>query len=480
MEFLSICSGIEAASVAWTPIGWKAVGFSEIDPFACAVLAHRFPDVPNYGDMTTLTRRILLGEVPAPDVLCGGTPCQAFSVAGLRESLSDARGNLSLIFCEIADAIDVARSRAGKPPCTIIWENVPGVLSTKDNAFGCFLAGLAGEDAALEPPGGRWANSGAVYGPARAAAWRTLDAQYFGVAQRRRRVFVVSSSRAGFDPAEILFEWDSMRRDSAPRRQTGERTAPTIAGCSNGGGANGPGRDVDSVESLVPTLARCVTTGEGKRQDWETTTMVAHSPRGEGFDASKDGTGRGTPLVPVVFDTTNITSPANGSNPQPGDPYHTLAKGQHPPTIALALRGRDGGATAELGDDAAFALRASSGGGDKPHVMAYTTKMHNTGSNNAGKLFEERSPCLDANSPAPALLTPMAVRRLTPRECERLQGFPDDWTLVPYRGKPAADGPRYKAIGNSWAVPVARWVGERVQMVENMREAKHGQTKRTA
>ena len=220
MKFGSVCSGIEAASVAFEPLGWSAAWFSEIEPFPSAVLAHHYPDVPNLGDMTAISRRLLSGEIDAPDVLCGGTPCQAFSVAGLRESLSDERGNLTLKFVEIADAIDHVRSRRGEPPAIVLWENVPGVLSTKDNAFGCFLAGLAGEDEPLQPPGGKWANAGCVYGPARAVAWRTLDAQYFGLAQRRRRVFVVASARKGFDPATVLFEWDGVRRDSAPARQT--------------------------------------------------------------------------------------------------------------------------------------------------------------------------------------------------------------------------------------------------------------------
>lgn len=195
MRFGSVCSGIEAASVAWEPLGWKAAWFSEIEPFPSAVLAHHFPDVPNHGDMTALPERILSGEVEAPDLLCGGTPCQAFSVAGLRKSLDDDRGNLSLIFTEVADAIDSVRTISGKQPAIIFWENVPGVLNTKDNAFGCFLGQLVGADSPLTPDSGRWPCAGYVVGPKRKAAWRVLDAQYFGVPQRRRRVFVVASAR---------------------------------------------------------------------------------------------------------------------------------------------------------------------------------------------------------------------------------------------------------------------------------------------
>ena len=389
MRFGSVCSGIEAASVAWHPLGWRAAWLAEIEPFPSAVLAAHYPGTPNLGDMTAIAERVRRGEIEAPDVLAGGTPCQSFSVAGLRQSLADDRGNLTLKFVELLDAIDSMRAE----PAIAVWENVPGVLSTKDNAFGCFLAGLAGEDDALVPPGRRWENAGFVYGPKRAIAWRTLDAQYFGLAQRRRRVFVVASARSGFDPAQVLFEWAGLRRDTAPRREAGQEPA------------------------------RCLTTGTGQRFDAETedVAVAAHTLRGEGFDASEDGTGRGTPLAPV---TVVPTLTGNGDAHSGYRDHHGLV-----------------------------------------HV-AWTTKLHNTGSNNAGKLFEERTTCLDANSPPPALLTVMQVRRLTPRECERLQGFPDNYTLIPWRKKPAEecpDGPRYKALGNSWAVPVARWVGLRIQ-----------------
>lgn len=216
LRFGSICSGIEAASVAWRPLGWESAWFSEIEPFPCAVLAHRFPSVENLGDMRRIPLLISGGDVEPPDILCGGTPCQAFSVAGKRRSLDDERGNLSLIFCEIANAIDNIRDLFGLKPAIVFWENVPGVLNTKDNAFGCFLAGLVGADAPLSSGAGRWPCAGLVAGPKRKAAWRVLDAQYFGVPQRRRRVFVVASAvGGGIDPAKVLFERQGLPGNSS-------------------------------------------------------------------------------------------------------------------------------------------------------------------------------------------------------------------------------------------------------------------------
>ena len=348
--------------------------------------------------------------------------CQAFSVAGLRRSLDDERGNLSLTFCEIADAIDHVRGMRGQPPAIIFWENVPGVLSTADNAFGCFLAGLAGEDGPLQPPGGKWANAGAVYGPSRAVAWRTLDAQYFGLAQRRRRVFVVASAREGFDPAAVLFEFDGVRRDTAPSREAG-KVAPTIPARSSGGGGLGTDFDCDGGLIHADPIARCITTGEAKRQDWGTCNFVAHTLRGEGFDASEDGTGRGTPLVPVAFDTVATLDARREAGGFPGTDG---ACGGH--VVAVAFSSKDYGA-------------------------------------DAGEI----APTLRAMGQ-----TPFAVRRLTCEEAEFLQGFPRGYTKIPWRGKPAdecPDGPRYKALGNSWAVPVVAWIGRRISAAIQMRVA---------
>lgn len=456
MNFGSVCSGIEAASVAWHPLGFRTSWLAEIEAFPAAVLAHHYPEVPNLGDMTKIATEVLTGSVDAPDVLVGGTPCQAFSVAGMRAGLQDARGKLTIEFVRLADAIDHVRVARGKQPSITVWENVPGVLSDRGNAFGCFLGALAGEDCELQPSGKRWTDAGCVYGPKRAIAWRVLDAQYFGLAQRRRRVFVVASAREGFDPASVLFEREGVRRDTPPRRGEGQVTAGAFKAGAAFGGNNQSG-PID-----VATARNACSSGSG-RLDFETETFVVHGTqdpcvsdqafalgRNQGqenallaFSCKDHGADAGY-IAPTLRAMGHSGSHANAGGQVAvcvtGDIAHTLkaegfdaseyGTGRGQPIISVALRGREGGATAELGDDVAGTLRACSGGGDKPHALVAS-----------------------------------AVRRLTPTECERLQGFPDGYTLVPYRNKESADGPRYKALGNSMAVPVMRWIGERIAMV---------------
>lgn len=448
----SVCSGIEAASIAWEPLGWKPAWFAQFDPehnyarqpdFPSRVLAHHWPDVPNLGDMTQIADLIRWGAVAAPDVLVGGTPCQAFSVAGMRKGLKDPRGQLTISFGELADAIDEQRDT----PCTIVWENVPGVLNSKDNAFGCFLALLAGESCELQPPGRKWTNAGCVSGPKRVVAWRVLDAQYFGVAQRRRRVFVIASADPNFDPTAILFESDSVRRDTPPSRETGSQVAALTAngvgtcgaddnqaqaghlitvastetvGCmsSSGDTANKHGfgwgkQDWQSgyCQPMVQCFGGGNTTGQidvattctahGNRQDFDTETFavqsvngsVTHTLTAEGHDASEDGTGRGTPVV------ASYGIAGNTIGRQPGN----------------------GGNGTGFCEELSYTLTRTD-----QHGVAHD----------------------------------MQVRRLMPIECERLQGFPDGHTDIPG----AKDGPRYKALGNSMAVPVMGWIGQRIKM----------------
>ena len=320
MTYISFCSGIEAATAAWHPLGWSPVAFCEIDKFASRVLAHHYPNVPNLGDFT----KVDWSQYSA-DICVGGTPCQAFSVAGLRNSLADERGNLTL---EFVRAINIIR------PHIIVWENVPGVLSTADNAFGCFLAALVGCDEPIVFEQG-WPNAGVVDGPDRRAAWRILDAQYFGLAQRRKRVFVVANSGDRPHPAEILLEWESLRRDSAPSRTAGEGAAHPIApsltssgrGVERGGdtrgqdpvvamclGAKGGVGRMDAESETFVTHALTASADQGATEDGTgrgcPLVAVAHSLSADGFDASEDGTGRGTPLVAVGWngDTTPKSS----------------------------------------------------------------------------------------------------------------------------------------------------------------------------
>lgn len=334
ISYFSVCSGVEAASVAWHPLGWRAIGFAEINRFASAVLAARWPEVPNYGDFTFLNAVAL----PRVDVLVGGTPCQAFSFAGPRTSLADARGNLTLAYAVLAH--EFARSNGLR---NAVWENVPGVLSTDDNAFGCFMGVLVGADAPIDLPKGikRWPDSGMVAGPRARLAWRILDAQYFGLAQRRERVFVVVDFGNGADPVSVLFEPKGVRGNPRPRREAGqEGVAATLmaslGGCSGNDGIAGRlafygGGNRSGEIEVAATL-----TAKGQRNDFEVETFVA------------------------------------------GDAW---------------------------------------------------------------------------------------VRRFTPAETARLQGFPDDHACIAWRGKRAEqcpDGPQYKVFGNSMAVNVMRWIGERL------------------
>jgi DNA (cytosine-5)-methyltransferase 1 len=376
IRFGSVCSGIEAASCAWHPLGWRAAFLSEIEPFPSAVLAHHYPTVPNLGDMTKFK------EWPdaAIDVLVGGTPCQSFSVAGLRKGLADPRGNLMLTYLAIAERY---------APRWLVWENVPGVLSSNGGRdFGTLLGGLAELG----------------YG----FAYRILDAQFFGVAQRRRRVFVVGHFGDWRRAAAVLFERESLLGNPAPRREARQGIAPTLSACTKGGG--GLGTDFECDGGLIPSVARALTTSN-QRIDAETETLLP-------------------------FDTTQITSPTCRSQPRHGDPCHPLAASAHAPAIA-------------------FDCKASGQNGFGVGEIASTMRsMGHHGSHQNGGGHQ-------------AVMSGSAVRRLTPRECERLQGFADDYTLINVRGKPAADGPRYKALGNSMAVPVMRWIGERIQAVES-------------
>jgi DNA (cytosine-5)-methyltransferase 1 len=528
--------------------------------------------------MSLLPEKILSGQVEAPDLFCGGTPCQAFSVAGLRNSLDDARGNLSLTFVGIANAIDHVRSLRGDSPAIVFWENVPGVLNTKDNAFGCFLGALAGESEPITAPGERWSNAGCVFGPQRTVAWRVLDAQYFGVAQRRRRVFVVASARDDINPTEVLFEFEGLRRDTAPSRQA-RKVTPTIS--SSGTGVSRVGFNCEDEWFIeTPVVGALDTECGGNKMNHQTinsghllpVSSFYESSLAQYREANVSGTikasggvaggGSETFLAqPIPLNTMNLLG-REVENTQrgfgvgkPGDPSPTLTKShshavaqpiaftteqtpkfnnnqaltltksesKHNQCVAQPIaynitfcdaNGRrsdrpNGGLYVNETDVTSTLTKAGIGTnvaqpvafniapekGELKHDIHVTDahisktidasgsnpSMHQGGAAivqpipfdttqitskaNYSKP-QQGDPChpLAAGAHPPAIAQTMAVRRLTPVECERLQGFPDGYTNIPWRkAAESPDGPRYKALGNSWAVPVVAWLGQRIK-----------------
>jgi DNA (cytosine-5)-methyltransferase 1 len=468
----TLFSGIGAPEVAMPH--WRWVWCAEIEQFPSALLEARHPHSINLGDVTApdFTERAI--NAGRPDVIVFGSPCQSFSVAGKRLGLDDPRGNLALVALGI-----VARLK----PAWFCFENVPGLLSSAGGAdFGIFLR-------AVDELGYH-------------VAWTSLDAQYFGVAQRRERVFAVGHIGDWRGPAAVLFEPEGLRGHHPPRREAGERVAPTIASRPTGGGGLGTDFDCDGglvavfggnnmsgpIDVATARLGHAVPHG---RLDFGSETFVTHSLRADSFDAGEDGTGRGTPLVPVIadpisankgrtysnagnnprprnvvaMDTTQITSPANRSNPKVGDPCHPLAAGAHVPMVVDLQNCAMGGDLLGTLDT----TRPGRGGG-----QAVAFDITGVPATSGGRETDIHTP-LRARSPGQSeastttVIATSAVRRLTPRECERLQGFPDDYTLVTYRNKPAADGPRYKALGNSMAVPVVRWILERIERVSALK-----------
>lgn len=541
--------------MATAPLGWRCVGVAEVKPFPCAVLAHHYPDVPNLGDVEADG---LLDAYMAlrPDVLIAGPPCQDYSVAGLRAGIHGDRGNLTFRWAEI---IHAARPRFA------LTENVPGWLTANDGlAFGAFLAGLVGDDTPLLPPklaGGRWTNAGMVDGPLGRAAWRILDARYFDLAQRRERVFVVWCPANGGDPAQVLLESQGVRGDFAASGSEAEGIAGTLEasigrsrgagvshamiafdslaagntgfsigdrpGALHGAGKHGAraavayGCNNTSGPIDVAGALNASHTASG-RQDFETETFIAHTLKGEGFDASEDGTGRGVPLV--VADSPDIShSVRHGQAPETDtiEALRAMRSAVDPQTLsewglgvlaafwpAEVLRSGLYGASlrrppqperglvnvalsrAQIGQS--WTVRdlwqAGCDGcppqGFRPseqlagELGAYLSQLPQSPSpaerfmhhlwcayEGSGFLREtlstvqkiRRSACVQEKS-----AHTYCVRRLVPEEAEALQGFPRGYTLIPYRGKIAADGPRYEALGNSMAVPVLKWICSRI------------------
>ena len=379
MKYGSVCSGVEAATVAWKGLGFEPQWFSEIEKFPSAVLQHHYPDVPNLGDMTKFKEWKDAGSI---DLLVGGTPCQSYSVAGLRKGLADPRGNLMLTYLAIA---------AQYRPKWLVWENVPGVLSSnRGRDFGTFIGALGQLG----------------YG----FSWRNLDAQYFGLAQRRKRVFVVGYLGDWRRAAAVLFERESLSGHPAPRRKAREETAETVTTRVGSGSGGGLGTDEACngyLQATWPaTVASTLNTAFGEKQGLE---------------------------------DQHINGGASWFVPASTGP---LTAGMH--------KGPRGTEAIESNHILAFGAQNSSAQGlsASDHITRTLDK-----------------------SKTPAVADNMQVRRLTPKECERLQGFCDNYTQIPYRNKPAEncpDGPRYKALGNSMAVPVMRWIGERIKMVDEL------------
>jgi DNA (cytosine-5)-methyltransferase 1 len=370
MKYGSVCSGVEAATVAWDELGWKPQWFSEIEQFPSAVLDHHYPGVPNMGDMTKHKE----WNNGAIDLLVGGTPCQSFSVAGLRKGLDDPRGNLMLTYLAIAEQYSAK---------WLVWENVPGVLSSNGGKdFGAFLGALGQLG----------------YG----FAYRVLDAQYFGVPQRRKRVFVVGCLGGWRSAAAVLFESHSLQRHSAPSREKGQKPSPAV---TTGAPFSRTGNERVECDAIIP---------------------IAFGGQMSNVQTDND-----------------LSQTLQAKNPQ--------AVMTSAPTISATLQTTCGNWS-----------RA-----DGFTMMSYDMKQHhNPQPTDTFALTTGNCNSIRGDSP---LIKASDVRRLTPTECERLQGFPDNYTQIPYRKKDAdncPDSPRYKAMGNSMAVPVMKWIGERIEMVE--------------
>jgi len=398
MNYLSVCSGIEAATVAWHDMGWNPIGFSEIEKFPSELLQHHYPHVTNYGDMTKFKEWKLNDTI---GLLVGGTPCQSFSVAGLRKGLEDPRGNLMLTYLGIADHFKAK---------WILWENVPGVLSSNGGKdFACFLQGMAELG----------------YG----FAYRVLDAQHFGVPQRRRRVFVVGCLGDWRSAAKVLFESESLQGDITPSREErkeitayvessfGQYREDRIAGTTKAsGGVLGGGSETFLTQAYNITFCDA----NGTRKDRPNGGLYVNET-----DTSNTLTGNGVGTYTV--DTYNGTIQGDVTATMTADmasPTHSGPKVIHP----IVLMDQGGSIMNVNTDGTVGTLRAQTHGHE------------------------------------PAIVNNMRVRRLTPMECERLQGFPDNYTNTPT----SSDTTRYKALGNSMAVPVMKWIGQRINYVNGL------------
>lgn len=427
MNYASLCAGIEAASVAWHDLGWQPAFFSEIAQIPRAILGYRFPDVPLLGDFT----KIKAAEHEAVKLVVAGTPCQDFSVAGLRAGIAGDRGGLTLAFVDFLE-----RFR----PRWFLWENVPGILSNDEGrAFGIFLARLAE----------------CGYG----FAYRILNAEYFGVPQRRRRIFVVGYYGDWRPPAAVLFERESVSWNLAPSRGPREDFTGTI----DEGAAKRGGYEPEAI--VMPDIAGCLQERDAKGADSDTKP------------------GHLIPVIPILEagsrtgkSTTDLRAGAGIG--EPGDPMFTIqSRNRHAIAFDCKASGSQGFGTGDI----APTLRSMEGerlNGGGQVAVAFESRVARNGRGAPSEVvppLKAQSGKTGKGDSAPLTMQGMKVRRLTPRECERLQGFPDDWTLVPLslkarqtRVRWTSDAGRYKAIGNSMAVPVMRWLGQRIDLIDKM------------
>jgi DNA (cytosine-5)-methyltransferase 1 len=441
MKYLSLCSGIEAATVAWHPLGWEAVAYSEIERFPSEVLAHHYPNTPNLGDMTKFKEWTNVSDV---DVLVGGTPCQSFSVAGLRKGLDDPRGNLMLTYLAIARQYS---------PRWLVWENVPGVLSSNRGLdFASLLRGM-GE---------------LGYG----FAYRILDAQYFGVAQRRRRVFVVGYLGDWRAAAAVLFERHSLQGHPAPSR---EKRQSIAAGVASGIAS---GSDPDLMSTLCAKdnekwgCNQWVNEGKAVIQPIALAeNIIGRQPQNGG---NGDGFTDGGPMY--TLNATGVHGVAQPiafsgqmSNPQTDVDMTPTLQAKNPMAVAVGVDTYNGTETGQVSCTITADVGGPTHSGLKVMQPVGAFKPGQSAQAHSIGYESEMAPTLEAGSGGnnkPAVHVGMAVRRLTPVECERLQGFSDNYTDIQPNGKPTPDGPRYKALGNSMAVPVMAWIGQRIEQVE--------------
>jgi DNA (cytosine-5)-methyltransferase 1 len=500
MKYFSCFSGIEAASEAWNPLGWEAVGFSEIDPFASAVLAHRHPGVKNYGDISKHEQWNIPGKI---DLIIGGSPCQSFSSAGLRKGLEDPRGNLMLTF------LGFVKSRK---PRWVVWENVPGVLSSGGGRdFATLLQGL--EICGYVP------------------GWRVLDAQFFGVAQRRKRVWLVAYLGDGKPVSEVLFKCESLRGNPAEGRKEGQSTSSDAAHGIEGGcvgaldtqcGAGKLTHQTLKAGHVIPTtncvpfddvcptlLARDwkgidtysmeqggkVVAQKAPGSDWPKSmtpyvipkaawqtgsnanfgytieqaeivpTLVAHGPDAVGFQTSqlrKQGKIEMKSVAPTLLAEMTGDNGVKVVHVYENHPNDSRVTGPH--SVAPTVTSRFGTG----GGNVPFALSSKDSNGmlsKNPHAgFAKVSEI--------SKTLDTSVPDPSKNQGGMAIVSALSIRRLTPLECERLQGFSDNYTQIPWKNKGAdacPDSRRYKAIGNSMAVPCVRWLGERIEKADKER-----------